>query len=98
MSKNFLKNYNEKSDEGYLLEADVQYLEKLHELHNDLPVLLERMKIEKIEKLVDNFHDKTEYVMHKINLKQTLNHGLVLGKNHKKLNLVKMRGSNHILM
>ena len=33
-NKDFIKNYNEKSDEGYFLE--VQYLEKLHELHNDL--------------------------------------------------------------
>ena len=35
-NKDFIKNYNEKSDEGYFLEVDVQYLEKLHELHNDL--------------------------------------------------------------
>ena len=25
---NFIKNYNEKSDERYFLEVDVQYLEK----------------------------------------------------------------------
>ena len=35
-NKDFIKNYNEKSDEGYFLEVDVQYLEKLHELHNYL--------------------------------------------------------------
>ena len=34
-----IKNYNEKSDEGYFLEVDVQNLEKLHELHNDFPFL-----------------------------------------------------------
>ena len=33
-NENFIKNYNEGSDEGYFLEVDVQYLEKLHELHN----------------------------------------------------------------
>ena len=33
-TEDFIKNYNEKSDEGYFLE--VQYLEKLRELHNDL--------------------------------------------------------------
>ena len=38
------KNYNEESDEGYFLEFDVQYQEKLHELHYDLPFLPERMK------------------------------------------------------
>ena len=78
-----MKNYNEKSDEGYLLEVDVQYLEKLYELHNGLPFLPERMKIEKFEKLVANLHDKTEYVAHKRNLKQALNHGLILKKVHR---------------
>ena len=43
-----------KSDEGNFLEVDVQYLEKLHELHNNLSFLPERMKIEKVEKLVAN--------------------------------------------
>ena len=57
------------ADEGYFLEGDFQYLEKLHELHKYLPFLLERMKIEKVEKLVANLHDKTEYVTHIRNLK-----------------------------
>ena len=35
---------------------------KLHELHNDLPFLPKRMKIEKVKKLVNNLHDKTKYV------------------------------------
>ena len=38
------------------------------------------MKTEKVEKLVANLHDKTEYVIHIENLKQVLNHGLVLEK------------------
>ena len=29
LNKDFIKNYNKESDEGYL-EVDVQYLEKLH--------------------------------------------------------------------
>ena len=70
----FKKNYNEESNEGYFLEVDVQYLEKLHELDKDLPFLPERMKIEKVEKLVAILHDKTEYVIHIRNLKQVLNH------------------------
>ena len=36
---------------------------KLHELHNDLPFLPERMKIAKVKKLVNNLHDKTKYVI-----------------------------------
>ena len=45
--------------------------------------LLERTKIEKVEKLVANLHDKTEYVIHIRNLKQALNHGLILKKVHR---------------
>ena len=76
--ENFLNNYYEKSDEGYFLRSDGQYLKKLHELHNDLSFLSERMKIEKVRKLVAILHDKTKYVIHKRNLKQALNYGLVL--------------------
>ena len=82
-NEDFLKNYNEESDERYFLEVDVQYLEKFHNLHNDLPFLPERMKIEKVEKLVANLHDKNEYVIHIRNLKEVINHGLVLKKFHK---------------
>ena len=47
-----------------ILEVDVQYLEKVHELHNDLPFLPERMKIEKVKKLAPNLHNKAEYLIH----------------------------------
>ena len=87
-----LKNGSEESDVEYFFEVDVQHLEKLHKLYNDLPFLPERMTIEKVEKLVANFCDKTEYVMHIRNLKQALNHGLALKKVDKKLNLIKMLG------
>ena len=43
--EDFIMNYKEESDEGYFLEVDVQYPEKLHELHNYLPFLPERKKI-----------------------------------------------------
>ena len=77
-NEDFIKNYDEESDEKYFLEVDVQYLEKLHELHNELPFLPKRMKIKKVEKPVANLHDKTEYVILIINLKQPLNHELIL--------------------
>ena len=41
------------------------------------------MNIEKLEKLVTNLHDKTEYVIHIRNLKEALNHGLILKKVHR---------------
>ena len=62
-NQDFITNYNEESDKGCFFETDAQYPEKLHEFHNDLPFLPERMKTEKQEKLVANLHDKTEYVI-----------------------------------
>ena len=42
--------------------------------------------IEKVvKKLVTDLHDKTEYVIHIRNLKQALNHGLVLRKVHREI-------------
>ena len=41
------------------------------------------MKIEKVENLVANLNDKTEYVIRIRNLKETLHHGLVLKKVHR---------------
>ena len=44
----------------------------------------------KLEKIVTNVHGKTEYVIHIRNLKEASNHGLVLKKFIKWLNLIKM--------
>ena len=82
-NEDFVKNNNEESEEGYFLEVDIQYRKNSHELHNDLPFLPERMEIGKVEKLVANLHDKSEYVIHIRKLKQALNHGLILQKVHK---------------
>ena len=76
----FIKNCNEESDEGYFPQVDVQYTEKPHELHNGLPFFFWQKKIEKVEKLIANLHDKTKHVIHIKNLKQALIHGLVLKK------------------
>ena len=46
-TKEFIKNYDEDSDKGYILEIDVKYPKKLHDLHSDLPFSPERMKIDK---------------------------------------------------
>ena len=48
VSEDFIKNYKEERDEGYFLKVDIQYLEKLHEVHNDLLFLPERMKTKKV--------------------------------------------------
>ena len=58
-------------------------LKNIHEVHNDLPFLPERMKNEKVEKLVANSNDKTAYLVHIRNLKQALNYGLFFKKIHR---------------
>ena len=56
-----------------MLEIDVnggichsihQYVKFNNDLHNNLQFLPERIKIEKVEKLVVNLHDKKEDVIH----------------------------------
>ena len=49
------------------------------------------------EKLVANLHQKTEYVIHMRNLKQSLKHGLVLKKLHRVIKFNKNLGLNHTL-
>ena len=80
--ESFIKNYNEEIDEGYLFGVDIQYLKNLYNLRNDLPFFPERIKIENIEKVVANLHDKTEYVIDIRNLKKALNQELLLKKVH----------------
>ena len=82
-TEEFLENYDQDSDKGYILEVDVKYPKNLHGLHEDLPFLPERMKIGKCKKLVCNLHDKKDYVVHIRSLKQVLNHGLILKKVHR---------------
>ena len=82
-NKQKTKTKMKKSDKGYFIEVDVQCLGKLHELHNDLSFLPERMKIEKVEKFVGSLQNKTEYVIQIRNLKQALNHRLVLKNVHR---------------
>ena len=81
--KEFIKNYNENDKKGYILEADVKYPKKLHDLHSNLPFLPERMEINKCKKLVCNLFNKKKNVVHINLLKQALNHGLKLKKIHR---------------
>ena len=82
-NESFIKNYDENSHKGYILEVDVEYPKNLHKLHSDLPFLPERMKINKCSKLVCTMQDKENYVVHIRALKQALNHGLIFKKAHR---------------
>ena len=78
---------------GYVLEVDVKYPRELHDLHNDLPFMCEKIRVKGpavagaspsgVEKLVPNLHDKKKYVIHVKALKQALDHGLVLERIHR---------------
>ena len=68
---------------GYLLKVHVRYPKELHDLHNDLPFMCEKLKINKVEKLVPNLYDKKKYVIHIRALDQVLKHGLILEKVHR---------------
>ena len=85
IDENFIKNYDEDSNVGYFIEADIEYPKELHTLHSDLPFLPERMKVNKCKKLVCNLCDKKDYVDHIRSLKQASNHGLKIKKIHKVL-------------
>ena len=66
----------------YLLVADIEYPKTLRILHSDLPFLPDRMKVNKVKKLVCNVTDKENYSIHIVALKQALNHGLKLIRVH----------------
>ena len=83
INEDFIKNYNENNDKGYILEVDVKYPKRLQELHSDLPFLSEPMEVNKCKKLVCNLLNKKKYVVHINVLKQALNHGLKLKKIHR---------------
>ena len=70
-------------DKGYLLEVNVKYPKELHDSLNDLPFMCERMKINRIEKLIPNLFDKQKYVIHIRALDEALKHGLILEKIHR---------------
>ena len=57
-NEDFIKSYNDDSDKEYFLEIYIQYPENLHNLPNNLPFLPKRMNIERVQKLLDNLHNK----------------------------------------
>ena len=83
IDEDFVKVYNKNDNKGYILDVDVDYPNKLQNLHSDLPFLPERMIINNTKKLVCNLNDKKNYIVHINVLKQALDHGLKLRKVHR---------------
>ena len=71
------KKYDENDDYGAILEVDVDYSKHLHKLYSNLTILPERIKINKVDKLICNVQNKRNYVAHIAILKQALDHGLI---------------------
>ena len=63
-NEEFIKNYDEDSDKGYILKVDVKYPTELHDLHSDLPFLPEIMKIDKSKSFYAICMIKKNYVVH----------------------------------
>ncbi|XP_065640538.1 uncharacterized protein LOC136073101 [Hydra vulgaris] len=80
MNEEELKNWKSIS---CILEVNLEYPEHLHDLHNDYPLAPERLKIDRVEKLVTNLNHKKNYIIHYENLKLYERLGLKITKIHR---------------
>ena len=72
-----------------ILEVDLEYPEKLHDLHNDYPLCPERVECDKgVKKLIPNLRNKNNYVIHYKNLIQCLKLGMKLKKIHRGIKFI----------
>ena len=72
-----------------ILEVDLEYPEKLHDLHSDYPLCPERVMCKNgVEKLIPNLRDKKKYVLHYKNLIQYLKLGMKLKHIHRGIKFV----------
>jgi hypothetical protein len=80
-----IMNLPDDGEKGYFFLVDVKYPEHLHDKHNDLPFLPEKMAPPgaKQEKLLTTLYDKKNYLVHYRSLKQALANGLEIEKIHK---------------
>ena len=73
------------TNQGFIFEVDLDYPKSLWKTHNDYPLAPERIKIDKVDKLICSFLPKKNYVLHYKNLKQYLKEGMILKKVHRGL-------------
>ena len=72
-----------------ILEVDLEYLKKMHNLHNDYPLCPEGVKCKNgVEKLIPNLRDKKKYVLHYKNLIQCLRLGMKLKRIHRGIKFI----------
>ena len=80
MEKNELETWEKHS---CILEVDLVYPKSLHDLHNDYPLAPERIRVNKVDKLIPNLRYKEKYIIHYKNPKQYLSLGLKLVEIHR---------------
>ena len=84
MKESELPNWNNLGEgKGCILEVDLEYPEDLHDTHNEYPLAPERLRVNKVNKLIPNLNNKEKYVIHHRSLKQYLDIGLKLTKIHR---------------
>ena len=82
MSDDELNNWRRTS---CILEVDLEYSGKLHDLHNDYPLAPESITLEPpdVAKRIPNLNDKMKYVLHYKNLRLYESLGLNIIKIHR---------------
>ena len=91
MGQDELTNWKQLSDgegAGRILEFDLEYPKELPDLHNDYPLAPELMEVNKIEKLIPNLNNKSNYIIHHESLKLYEELGLRITKIHRGIKFV----------
>ena len=78
IEKTNLGKYTENSKKGLILEVDLEYPQELHDLHNDYPLGLEKVKVAK-----DMLSDYCKKIADKFNISSGLVHKLIPTLNNK---------------
>ena len=78
-----LQNWKSNSKKGYIIEVDLEYPKELHDLHNSYPLAPEKIKVDKISKLIPTLYDKKNYICHVKNLQLYVDLGLKIKKIHR---------------
>ena len=68
---------------GCILDVNLEYSNELHDAHNDYPLAPESLTINKVDKLIPNLLNKTNYILHYKNLQHYLSLGMKLTKFHR---------------
>ena len=77
-ARELVDKLSKRTEFGYLLEVNVKYQTELHNSHNELPFICEKLKIDGVTKLTPDLNNKSKYIVHIGALKQALDHGLIL--------------------